>query len=107
MKLGPLEPNIYDSYSGMAYTLFMLRRYEEALAWANKALHERPLLANALRMRAMATAMLERPAEEVRESTRRLLDVDPRATVSTILATAGVGNDPIVALALRKAGLPE
>jgi adenylate cyclase len=108
MKLAPMGPDVYDLYVGIAQPLFFLGRHEEALAWSNKALRERPRLLTALRMKLMATAMLDRPAEEVADARRQLLDLIPEETVSSIRKTVAFwGDNELLILALHKAGLPE
>src|SRR5262249_33099471 len=49
MRLSPLDPLTYFASTGMALTHALAGRYDEAISWATKALHEQPNWATALR----------------------------------------------------------
>ena len=50
MRLSPLDPSLIQSLSGMAHAHFHAERYDEAIAWAEKALREHPGSAAAARI---------------------------------------------------------
>jgi hypothetical protein len=53
MRLSPLDPLTYFFSTGMAFAHAFAGRYDEAISWATKALHEQPNWATALRVAAM------------------------------------------------------
>src|SRR5262249_26380049 len=54
MRLSPLDPLTYYFFAGTAFAHAFAGRYDEAVSWATKALHEQPSQATALRVAAMA-----------------------------------------------------
>jgi adenylate cyclase len=46
MRLSPLDPILYNMLVGTAFAHFLAGRYDEASAWANKALREQPELSS-------------------------------------------------------------
>jgi adenylate cyclase len=85
-------------------------RYEEAIEWADRSLHEQARFPMALRIRVASCAHLGR-LPEARQWLARLLEVDPGLTISGLKAYAAMFL-PVETVAvyledLRKAGLPE
>ena len=95
MRLSPLDPMTYFASAGMAFAHAFAGRYDEALSWATKALHEQPNLATALRVAAMVC----------------LREVDPALRLSNLDRVAPPFRRPEdrerFTESLRKAGLPE
>jgi adenylate cyclase len=111
VRLSPLDTLAYLGSLGFAFAHFMAGRYEEALAWCDKTLHERPDFPPALRMKAATCGLLGRP-EEGRAWVKRLLTVIPDTTVCSLRLYYGVAMKKPGCLeayldGLRKAGLPE
>jgi TolB-like protein/class 3 adenylate cyclase len=110
MQLSPMDAKAFDIYSGIAQPYFFMCRYEEALAWAKKALQERPKHPQALLMAIVASAMAGRTTEETEELIQRLLLVVPGYSVSTHARRMGISRQvdrDLYESALRLAGLPE
>ena len=107
IRLSPSDPYGYSYYAGIAHPCFYLRRYDEAIAWADKALHLEPNFWHALMVKVAAAAMAERPAA-LEDATRRLLAVRPEFSISRVLPIARARSQrEFFDAALRKAGLPE
>jgi hypothetical protein len=85
-------------------------RYEEAIGWADRCLHEQARSTMALRIRVASCAHLGR-LPEAQQWLARLLEVDPGLTIAWLKAYATMFLPPeTVAMYLedlRKAGLPE
>jgi adenylate cyclase len=110
MELSPMDPGAYDAYAGIAFPYFFTRRFEESLAWTEKALRERPQNAPALWLRVALLAMMDRPKEDVEEAVRRLRVIEPGASLASIHRRAGAirkADIELVEEALLKAGLPQ
>ena len=86
------------------------RRYEEAIGWADRSLHEWASNTMALRIRVASCAHLGR-LPEARQWLARLLEVDPGLTIGRLKAYLTMIMSPETAAVylegLRKAGLPE
>jgi TolB-like protein/class 3 adenylate cyclase len=111
VRLSPLDALAYLGSLGFALAHFMAGRYEEASAWCDKTLHERPDFPPALRMKAATCGLLGRP-EEGRAWVERLLTVIPNTTVRSVRLYYSVTMRKPGCLeafldGLRKAGLPE
>jgi adenylate cyclase len=103
-------PGIFGAQQGVAHAHFFGGRYDEALAWAKKALRELPVSHGALRVAAASCALAGRD-EEAKSLMARLLEIDPALRVSNLQNVLGPYRHPEhpaeYADALRKAGLPE
>src|SRR5499433_1515584 len=110
MRLSPLDPLTYFVFTGMAYAHAFAGRYDEAVFWATKALHEQPNLATALRVAAMAYALSDRMVE-ARAAMASLREVDPALRLGNLDRVAPPfqrAEDRVRYIeSLRKAGLPE
>jgi adenylate cyclase len=86
-----------------------LNTIERALMWIDRTLGEQPRLASAVRIKAAASALLDR-LEEAHKWAGRLLDLRPGFEIAP-LASIGIYAAPefiaLYAEGLRKAGLPE
>src|SRR5262249_59215241 len=76
MRLSPLDPLTYFASTGIAFAHAFAGRYDEAISWATKALHEQPNWATALRVAATANALSDRMVE-ARAAIACLREVDP------------------------------
>jgi adenylate cyclase len=106
MRMSPVDPRLHLTFVGMGFAFIELRRFDEAIAAAKKALHQNPSYSAAYRCLASACAHLGRDAE-AREAVARLLEVDPIFTISAWIARGGYSNSKLGIEGLRKAGLPE
>jgi tetratricopeptide (TPR) repeat protein len=110
-RLSPLDTFAYLYSLGFVFAHFMAGRYEEALVWCDKTLHQRPDHPPALEMKVATCSLLERQGE-ARVWVERLLAVNPDITVSRMRLLYGVfmkkpGCIDAFLDGLRKAGLPE
>src|SRR5262244_4295480 len=76
MRLSPLDPLTYFASTGMAFAHAFAGRYDQAISWATKALHEQPNWATPLRVAAVANALSGRMVE-ARAAMACLREVDP------------------------------
>jgi adenylate cyclase len=106
VRMTPLGPSHDAALTGIAFALIELRRFDEAIIAARKALRQNPSYVAAYRCVAAAFAHLEREAE-AREAAARLLEVDPRFTITSWIARGGQSNSKLTIEGLQKAGLPE
>jgi TolB-like protein/class 3 adenylate cyclase/Tfp pilus assembly protein PilF len=109
MRLNPLDPLLIGMQNGTAAAHFLAGRYDEASAWAEKALREHPTHAPALRMAASSHALAGRLAQ-AREVMARLLHIEPTLRVSNVAAFVPFRRPQDFERyfeGLRKAGLPE
>jgi adenylate cyclase len=110
IRLSPLDPALHSALAGIGLTLIELRRFDEAVAVAKRALRHNA--SHFLTHRALVSALahLGRDAE-AREAAARLLEVDPGFTISAWIARAPGYRQPgfnVLGIeGLRKAGLPE
>jgi TolB-like protein/class 3 adenylate cyclase len=109
MRLNPLDPHLFGMQNGTAAAHFLAGRYDEASAWAEKALREHPTHAPAMRIAAASHALAGRFAQ-AREAMARMRQIDPALRVSNIGAFVPFPRsedfDRYVQ-GLREAGLPE
>ena len=104
--MSPVDPLLHRLFAGMGMALIELRRFDEAVVGARKALHHTPPYTGAYRCLASAFAHLGRDAE-AREAAARLLEFDPAFTICVWIARGGQSNAKLMIEGLRKAGLPE
>jgi adenylate cyclase len=109
IRMSPLDPRLHRTFVGMGFAFIELRRFDEAIAVAKKALRQNTSFSATYRCLASAYAHLGRDAE-AREAAARLLEVDPGFTISAYIARApGLGGQsgskPLIE-GLRKAGCP-
>ena len=93
----------------MAFAHAFAGRYDEAISWATKALHEQPNWATALRVAAMANVLSDRMVE-ARAAMACLREVDPALRLGNLDRVAPLrrAEDRVRFIeSLRKAGLPE
>jgi TolB-like protein/class 3 adenylate cyclase len=110
MRLSPLDPLSASFYWIMGYALMQAGRYEEALEWVDRSLHDRPSNHAAIRGRVALCGYLGR-LDEAREWIARLLAVNPIHTIAWF-RTFGAkflapGTLAVWEEGFRRAGLPE
>jgi adenylate cyclase len=105
VRMSPVDPLLHFTFVGMGTAFIELRRFDEAIIAAKKALRQNPFFPATYCCLACAFAHLGRDAE-AREAAARLLEVDPNFTISAWIARGGP-NAKLLMEGLRKAGLPE
>jgi adenylate cyclase len=110
MRLSPLDPLAYMTYHGMGTAHLFAGRYDEAASCAQKAGHEQPNWAPALRLAAQAYALSDRIVE-AREAMARMRELHPALRLSNLARVAPPYRRPEDLArwteGLRKAGLPD
>jgi TolB-like protein len=107
MRMSPVDPQLYSTFTGMGFALIELRRFDEAISAGKKAQRHNPSYPGPYRCLASAFAHLLRDAE-AREAAARMLEIDPAFTISAWIARSQVSkNAKLVIEGFRKAGLPE
>ncbi|MET3593431.1 adenylate cyclase [Mesorhizobium shonense] len=81
MRLSPVDPEKGIALSGIGMSYLMLERYEEALAWGGRALHEMPNYGSSHRVVIMALVKLNR-LDEAQAAARRLMEAFPTFTLT-------------------------
>ncbi|RWP56795.1 adenylate/guanylate cyclase domain-containing protein [Mesorhizobium sp.] len=80
MRLSPVDPEKGIALSGIGMSYLMLERYEEALAWGERALREMPNYGSSHRVVIMALVKLNR-LDEGQAAARRLMEAFPTYTL--------------------------
>lgn len=109
MRLSPLDPILYNMHVGTAFAHFLAGRYDEASAWANKALREQPNYPAANRVLAASNALAGH-MNEAHDAMARLRELDPSLRVSNLTEVLPLRRPEDLARfaeGLRRAGLPE
>jgi adenylate cyclase len=106
MRISPVTPVRYQTFGWIGSALIELGRFDEAIVAGKKAQSQNPSFPIVHRCLASAFAHLGRHAE-AREAAARLLEVEPKFTISSWIARGGQSNSKLLIEGLRKAGLPE
>lgn len=110
IRLSPLDPLSGYFTNGLAIANLASGRYEEALEWADRSLHEFPEYAPAIRSKVVACVQLGR-IEEARNEVERMVELQPGSTIAKWQASAiQFLSTKVLAVyldSLREAGLPE
>jgi TolB-like protein len=110
MRLSPLDPLLFTMQGVTAFSHFFAGRYDEAVAWAEKAFWERPNILATLRIAAVSNAYAGR-REQARKAVARIRLLDPGMRLSNLRERIGIFRRPAdykkYAEGLRMAGLPE
>jgi adenylate cyclase len=106
IRLSPLDPLLYRTFTGMGTALIELRRFDEAVAAAKKALRKNQTFSTIYRCLASALAHLGREAE-ASQAVAGLLELDPDFRISERVPRGDVSGLQLYIGGLRKAGLPE
>ena len=108
----PFEPirSVYLFYaSNIAIAHLAARRFEQAIEWADRALHDQPRMVTAMRVKVAALAHLGR-LDEARAELTRVLAILPQLTIAGYREYAHFAAPEVLELfvtGLRLAGLPE
>jgi len=109
MRLSPVDPEKGIALSGIGMSYLMLERYDEALAWGERALYEMPNYGSSHRVVIMALVKLNRLVE-AQAAARRLMEAFPTFTL-TLQRQINPWRDKVFAEryveALGIAGVPE
>jgi adenylate cyclase len=107
IRLSPLDPMLYWTFTGMGLSFMGLGRFSEAAAACKKALRKNPTYKTTYRVLAGALAHLGRGAE-AKEAVARLLELEPNFRISVWVERYGRWpHSQLYIEGLRKAGLPE
>jgi adenylate cyclase len=109
-RLSPLDPQTYLFVAGIAFAYLYMRRFEEAIEWADRSLNREPNFTPVLRVKLVACAQLGR-VEEARQCRRRVDELQPGLTIAQVKNYPGMSVSPdivnLFADGFRKAGVPE
>jgi tetratricopeptide (TPR) repeat protein len=110
MRLSPLDPMSFHFKHMLTFGLMLAGRYDEAMVWVDRSLHERPDYHPAIRLKVALCGYLNR-IEEGREWVGRLLEANPAMTIAGFENLAAIHHAPgttaVWVEGLRRAGLPE
>jgi adenylate cyclase len=83
IRTNPTDPSIFFRYASIAMAHFVTGRYQEAIQWARKSIHRKPIyrLANAILTSSLAQLKL---FEEAKESLDNYLERFPNETISEL-----------------------
>ena len=107
-RLSPFDPYTFNALF-IAIAHLAARRFEQAIEWADRALHEQPRMVQTTRVKIVALAHLGH-LDEARAELSRVLAVDPKLTIAGFRAYAHFLAPEVLELyvtGLRLAGLPE
>ena len=108
-RLSPFDPLTFLYAFNIAAAHLAARRFEQAIEWADRALHEQPRMVAAMRSKVAANAYLGR-LDEARAELSRVFAIDPKLTIAGLHESLRYAAPEIVELVvtgLRLAGLPE
>jgi len=108
-RLSPFDPYTFICAAIIATAHLAARRFEQAIEWAGRALHEQPRLASAMRLKVVALAHLGR-LDEARAELGRVLAIGPEQTIAGFREYFHYLPPEVLELyvtGLRLAGLPE
>jgi tetratricopeptide (TPR) repeat protein len=107
--LSPFDPYTFFYAVNTAAAHLAARRFEQAIEWADRALHDQPRIVSAMRVKVAASAHLGR-LDEARAELSRLLAIDPKLTIAGYREYAHFQTPEVLEIfvtGLRLAGLPE
>jgi adenylate cyclase len=109
-RLSPFDPLGYFYACGLAMAHLSAKRFEQAIEWAGRTLHDQPRVATAIRIKIVANAHLGR-LDEARAELGQMLAIDPKLTITTMRTLLAPLSDPefleLYLTGLRLAGLAE
>jgi TolB-like protein/class 3 adenylate cyclase len=110
LRLSPFDPLGFHNAAGLACAHLAARRFELAIEWADRALHDQPRLIHAIWRKVVANAHLGR-LDDARADLGRVLAIDPGLTIVRYRALAAPSFAPelldLMVTGLRLAGLSE
>src|SRR5262252_9108003 len=80
-RLSPFDPLAFFYAPHTAIAHLAARRFEQAIEWADRALHDQPRLVAAMRVNVVANAHLGR-LDAARAELGRMLAIDPKRTIA-------------------------
>ena len=107
VQLSPLDPVLFFYFTALSAAYFAGARYEDAVAWARRAVSERPTYLLAHRLLAANLALLGQ-LDAANDAVQMLLSLAPGETLTTTMAQSALGNPCLRARyfdALSRAGL--
>ncbi len=108
-RLSPYDPYAFMYANVIALAHLAARRFEQAIGWADRSLHDGPRLVPAMRIKVVALAHLGR-LDEARAELSRVLAIDPKLTIAGFRGSRRYQAPELLELyvtGLRIAGLPE
>ena len=109
MRLSPLDPTAYRTQAGLAFAYLFLHKFDDAIAWATKAMQENERWTATHRVLAASLALAGR-SSEAQNVVVSLLDLVPSLTISRFSADTRFrfpAYFDLLMSGMRKAGLPE
>jgi len=108
--LSPFDPYTHSYAANIARAHLAARRFEQAIEWADRALHDQPRFVTAMRVKVVAHAHLGR-LDGASTELSRMLAIDPKLAIAGFRAALAHSQAPEVlelyVTGLRLAGLPE
>ena len=86
-RLSPFDPFTFFYAGNIAVAHLVARRFEQAIEWSDRALHEQPRMVATMRGKVVALAHLGR-LDEARAELSRALAIDPKLTLAGFRAYA-------------------
>ena len=80
-RLSPFDPYTFLCAFSIATAHLAARRFEQAIEWADRALHDQPRMVSAMRVKVVANAHLAH-LDEARAELSRVLAIDPKLTIA-------------------------
>ena len=108
-RLSPFDPYTFRCAFVIATAHLASRRFEQAIEWADRALHDQPRTVGAMRVKIAANAHLGH-LDAARAELGRMLAIDPKLTIAGFREYAHFQAPEVLELnvtGLRLAGLPE
>jgi tetratricopeptide (TPR) repeat protein len=108
-RLSPFDPYTFLCALAIAIAHVAARRFEQAIEWADRALHEQPRVVAAMRVKIAAKAHLDH-LDAARAELSRMLAIDSKLTIAGYREYAHFLAPEVLELlvtGLRLAGLPE
>jgi adenylate cyclase len=81
LRLSPFDPYAFVYATNTAIAHFVARRFEQAIEWADRALHDQPRLVTAMRVKVAANAHLGH-LDEAGAELSRVLTINPKLTIA-------------------------
>jgi TolB-like protein len=108
-RLSPFDRHAFGYAVNIAVAHLVARRFEQAIEWADRALHDQPRTVVGMRAKVVALAHLGH-LDKARAELSRVLAIDPKLTIAGFREFAHFAAPEVLELfvtGLRLAGLPE
>ncbi len=108
-RLSPFDPYTSFCAVNIAAAHLAARRFEQAIEWADRALHDQPRMVTAMRVKVVALAHFGH-LDAARAELSRVLAIDPKLTIAGFREYAHFAAPEVLELfvtGLHLAGLPE